>query len=139
MTAGYSCDLALCRLNTEKLEQLKSPLQKLVAALKSELEPRVSLIKDLILLAHWDAQSFWSENYTDLWDFYDCLAKRCDDAKTGLEILESSGAEAQPIKVDKEKLATISKLCQVVQDVLAAEHQRENPEGIVRYADNFGT
>jgi hypothetical protein len=139
ITAGYSCDLALCRLQTETLEQLKSPLQKLVAELKPELEPRVSLIKDLILLAHWDAQSFWSENYTDLWDFCDCLKKRCNDAQTGLEILESSGASAQPITVSKEKLATISKLCQAVQDVLAAEHQRENPEGVVRYADNFGT
>ena len=120
MTAGYSCDIALCRLHPENFERLKKPLQSLVSALKRGLAPRVSIIKDLILLAHWDAQSFWSENYTDLWDFCDCLAKRCDDAKGG-------------------GLLRISKLCRAAQDVLAPENWRERPQGIVRRADNFGT
>lgn len=119
MTAGYSCDIALCRLHPENFERLKGPLQDLVSALKQGLTSG-SIVKNLILLAHWDAQSFWSENYTDLWDFCDCLAKRCDDA-------------------NNEELARISKRCKEVQDVLASENQRGSLKRIVRHADNFGT
>ena len=118
MTAGYSCDIALCHLRLERFEGLKKPLQDLVAALKQGLAPgAASIIQDQILLAHWDAQSFWSENYTDLWDFCDCLAKRCEEANTGPEIIGS---------------------CKAVQDVLVSD-QRGNFKGIVRLADNFGT
>ena len=113
MTAGYSCDIALCRLHPKKFEKLKEALPQLVSALKKELLPTsVSRIKDLILLAHWDAQSFWSENYTDLWDFCECLATRCNKAKLGSEIPD---------------------LCIEVQNALVSD------EGIVRNADNFGT
>ena len=131
MTAGYSCDIALCRLHDPgNFERLKKSLLALVSELKQGITPGMSIVKDLILLAHWDAQSFWSENYTDLWDFCACLAKRCDDAKTGLESLETA---------IKEELSKISRLCQEVQDALARENQRGDSEGIVRHADNFGT
>jgi hypothetical protein len=139
MTAGYSCDIALCRLHPENFERLKRPLQNLVSALKKGLAPRLSVIKDLILLAHWDAQSFFSENYTDLWDFCDCLAKRCDDAGKGLEIPKKNRVTAPPLEVAKSELATISRLCQLVQDALAPENQKERSRRIVRHADNFGT
>lgn len=138
LTAGYSCDIALCRLCPENFERLKKPLQDLVSALKQELTPRVSIIKNLILLAHWDAQSFWSENYTDLWDFCACLAKRCNDAKKDLVDMEKKGVTGDPIKVAKEELSTVSSLCQAVQNALASEEEG-NSKGIVRHADNFGT
>jgi hypothetical protein len=35
-------------------------------------------VKEFILLSHWEAQSFYQENYTDLYDFCFCLAKRCE-------------------------------------------------------------
>jgi hypothetical protein len=113
LTAGYSCDIALCRLCPENFERFKKSLQDLVSALKQELTPRVSIIKNLILLAHWDAQSFWSENYTDLWDFCACLAERCRNVNPDSEIIE---------------------LCEAVQKALVCEEK-----GIVRHADNFGT
>ena len=127
MRAGYSCDIALCDLDPNNFKGLKKPLQDLVAELKPPLlAQQPNIIKDLILLAHWDAQSFWSENYTDLWDFCDCLANRCRNANTGTKIVE---------------------LCEAVKVTLAFEKQRgsvggrasENPGGIVRLADNFGT
>jgi len=37
LNAGYSCELSLCRLDKDRLENLKDPLQKLVAALKTGL------------------------------------------------------------------------------------------------------
>ena len=119
MTAGYSCDIALCRLNEpDNFEKLKKALQNLVAALKPELLPTsVSRIKDAVLLAHWDAQSFWSESYTDLWDFCDCLATRCRKANLVSEIPE---------------------LCKAVQNALAFETEKGDSKGIVRNADNFG-
>jgi hypothetical protein len=112
MTAGYSCDIALCDLHPGKVEGLKKPLQDLMAILKQNLGLQPNIIKDLILLAHWDAQSFWSENYTDLWDFCDCLAERCKNANTGTEIME---------------------LCEKVKNALVSE------DSIVLHADNFGT
>jgi len=138
LTAGYSCDIALCRLHPENFERLKKPLQDLVAAMKQELAPPVSIIKNLILLAHWDAQSFWSENYTDLWDFCACLAKRCIDAKTDLETMEKNGATGEPIKVIEKELGTISELCEAVKKALAFDTLKGDSKGIVRNADNFG-
>jgi len=81
--AGYSFDLCLCDLrNTagvkERLDDLSS---KLIAGLED------SRAKDLILLAHWDAQSYWSEMYTDLFDFCLCLQRRCQDALPANETL----------------------------------------------------
>jgi hypothetical protein len=76
LLAGYSFDMALCDLS--KLDGVSAPLEELASALiaglkmkdKSANDKRVKdVIKGLILLAHWDAQSFWQEQYTDLYDF----------------------------------------------------------------------
>ncbi len=88
--AGYSFDLCLCDLN--KVGGLKGRIDKLAEALKAGMagdpgltrdtvppERRaVPLARELILLAHWDAQSFWQDNYTDLYDFCFRLKRRCE-------------------------------------------------------------
>ena len=76
LSAGYSADLALCSLQEDKLLRIKEPLQHLVRKLKENLYES-SPIMDLILLAHWESQSFYEENYTDLYDFCLCLSKKC--------------------------------------------------------------
>jgi len=89
--AGYSFDIALCDLSVLKADKKKSitvPLNELSSALIKGLKARdgraKEIIKGLILLAHWDAQSFWQEQYTDLYDFCFRLSRRCEDyAKTG--------------------------------------------------------
>jgi hypothetical protein len=78
--AGYSFDLCLCDLN--KVGEIKGPLDALAAALIKGLADPV--VKERILLAHWDAQSYWTENYIDLYDFCFCLKRRCDSAAAGL-------------------------------------------------------
>ena len=88
--AGYSFDLCLCDM--KKVHEVEGPLTELSRALVRGLKQApVSglygkkrgdpLMKDLILLAHWDAQSYWQENYTDLYDFCFRLAHRCREAR----------------------------------------------------------
>jgi hypothetical protein len=87
--AGYSHDLALCNLDPRRYRALTVSIKKLVAHLKKGLEEsspksgstvtkRGKRIKELVLLAHWEAQSYWGESYTDLFDFCRCLRERCD-------------------------------------------------------------
>jgi hypothetical protein len=78
LSAGYSSDLALCRMGAKEVGALTEPIQKLVAALKSGLDDRGT--NELILLAHWRSQSYWQESYTDLFDFCRCLAGACDSS-----------------------------------------------------------
>jgi hypothetical protein len=81
--AGYSFDLCLCDLN--KVGELKGPIDNLARALKRGMagDPglvpgTVPLARELVLLAHWDAQSFWQDSYTDLHDFCFRLKGRCE-------------------------------------------------------------
>lgn len=79
--AGYSSDLTLC--NLRKIDTLREPVQKLVTALNKGLEATAntenSRIRDLLVLAHWQSQSFYEENYTDLYDFCFCLNRKCGE------------------------------------------------------------
>lgn len=78
---GYSFDVSLCDLR--KVHEIETPLKQLSSALIKGLTDPVS--RERILLAHWDAQSYWQENYTDLFDFCFRLYKRCEDAEPAYE------------------------------------------------------
>ena len=67
--AGYSYDLCLSDLT--KVGELKEPIQKLATQLTKGLKDPST--QDRILLAHLKSQSYWQENYTDLYDFCLCL------------------------------------------------------------------
>ncbi len=75
LLAGYSYDLCLC--NLKKVGGVKKPLKALSLSLQAGLKS--CLIRNLILLAHWRAQSFWQESYTDLYDFCFCLRRLCEE------------------------------------------------------------
>jgi len=104
LLAGYSHDLALCRLNEEeKFGPITAAIQQLVARLKQGLAQskgkkgtpateRGNRIKELVLLSHWEAQSYWEENYTDLLDFCRCLRERCGQ-KNDLKDLRDACSE----------------------------------------------
>jgi hypothetical protein len=81
--AGYSFDLSLCDL--KKVKKVTAPLKRLSKALTSALSDAVA--RSCILLAHWDAQSYWQESYADLYDFCYRLDKRCAD--TGVKTNEA--------------------------------------------------
>lgn len=81
--AGYSHDLSLCSLDSKRYEGLTDSIKKLVVILREGLgqpatDDRGRRIKELVLLSHWEAQSYWGESYTDLFDFCLCLSNRCD-------------------------------------------------------------
>jgi hypothetical protein len=117
--AGYPFDIALCDLG--KLED-KDPekgvtdrLKELSAALGKGLSE--GLVNGLILLAHWDAQSFWLEQYTDLFDFCRCLNARFDQHK-----------EVAAIPV----VAEIRKACENMMKVLRPSKEESGDRVIVR-------
>lgn len=82
--AGYSYDICLCDLTN--VRDIKEPFNRLTEKLIQSLAPTTKdpLIQELILLAHWDAQSYWQETYTDLYDFCLCLERRCSAAQPAL-------------------------------------------------------
>ncbi|MCU1268327.1 MAG: hypothetical protein JWM21_4645 [Acidobacteria bacterium] len=78
--AGYSADLCLCELSTERVSAAENAVADLSTELMNGLDPGVNpLVKDCILLAHWKSQSYWQENYTDLYDFCLCLDSYCNE------------------------------------------------------------
>ncbi len=73
--AGYSLDVCLSDLrNTKGIKQTLNQLSKKLIAGLMDADRQAM---DLILLAHWDAQSYWGEMYTDLYDFCSRLESRC--------------------------------------------------------------
>ena len=143
LTAGYSADLALLNLEEEKVSAIKIPLQQLVKKLKEHLDA-ASPIKGLILLAHWDSQSFWEENYTDLYDFCLCLGRRCLDLESNLR----TGSESNPPTGEAHEdglvteLESVKEACREVIKVLSIIKSPERSERfkkLVIHANNFGT
>jgi hypothetical protein len=78
--AGYSSDLSLISLEPKKVEALNGPIEQLTKALQAGLIDERD--RDLIVLAHWESQSFFQEVYTDLFDFCQCLRKKCEKKRT---------------------------------------------------------
>jgi hypothetical protein len=132
MWAGYSCDFALCSLDPDRFKTVRERVQSLVSAMKVGLAPEVSIVKDLILLAHWEAQSFWTENYTDLWDFCQCLGKRCDAVADSIKATDPDHATAKTLQ-------NISALCEAVREALAPKERENRRNGVVHQSDNFGS
>ena len=112
--AGYSHDLTLCNLNEEKISDLVKPLKKLIGSLKEALDHKRGL--ELIQLAHLKSQSFWQEEYTDIYDFCRCLVQSC--------------SMQDPWQ---------SSLAADCEEVMKALRPRKDPfDGLIVFSDNFG-
>jgi hypothetical protein len=66
---------AACSLASLLNEQLK------ICGPNTEQNSKEAFVRDMIVLAHWRAQSYKFEQYTDLWDFCDQLLKSPDDPR----------------------------------------------------------
>ena len=73
--AGFSSDISLCSLNPDHVDGLRKPIEELTQALRKGLQDPSAI--NCIRLAHLESQSYWHENYTDLFDFCSCLGERC--------------------------------------------------------------
>ncbi|MEW6128789.1 MAG: clostripain-related cysteine peptidase [Acidobacteriota bacterium] len=84
-TSGISGDLAVCDMqNIEGLKKSVANLAKvLLKKMSEEVKSRdtVKRVTQAIITAHWEAQSYKFEEYTDLWDFCDLLEHHCEDEK----------------------------------------------------------
>ena len=82
MPAGVSVDIAACEL--AKFDQLNRSVSALAERLYRRLDPqhkttgRSLKVQNAVVMAHWRAQSFKFEQFTDLWDFCDQLMKVAD-------------------------------------------------------------
>jgi hypothetical protein len=70
LPAGISFDIAACNLAAVP------PLVKAVEGLTTALKPLSKELQDAVVLAHWRAQSFKWEQYTDLGDFCEQLVSQ---------------------------------------------------------------
>ena len=104
--AGYSSDLTLCDLN--RVDQLQEPMTQLAetlsAGLKKSRDTQDLTIRDAILLSHWEAQSYFDENFTDIYDF--CFR------------LTANLQAARPQQATTKQLNDILDACNAVMNVL---------------------
>lgn len=108
--AGYSFDLSLCRLG--KIKSLTKPLKNLSERLRKGLTRK--RLKEQIILAHWESQSFWKEGYTDIYDFCFCLYKNCVNLTKNSE--GSNGNDEERLSV--EVAGELKKLCAAADEVM---------------------
>lgn len=120
MLTGYSLDLSLCSLDEDLYKPLTSSIRTLVKELKRALSTRHG--KELILLAHWESQSYWDEMYTDLYDFCFCLKRRCRSRLDELKKLGRLPLAALGKNVGSDKLATVKKLQNAVKELTALKN-----------------
>jgi hypothetical protein len=103
LLGGYSFQLTLCDLS--RVSDLDEPMQRLSAAMVKALSPENKTKNDaastfVILYAHWKAQSFFEEMYTDLYDFCYCIVDRCERIASTEELPE-------PLKVIRTACADV--------------------------------
>ena len=127
--AGYSCDLTLCDLNN--VDTLRDPISNLVKSLRKGLSfapaPAENVIRDLILLAHWESQSFFGEQYTDLYDFCFRLKAKCEQTR-----MPSSESQCILSRKIITRLEDIEGTCEAVMTVLKKGRRGDDERFIVR-------
>ena len=118
--AGYSSDLTLC--NLREIDELKASVQNLVTVLTKSLDVAAKadddLITDLLVMAHWESQSFYEEKYTDLYDFCFCLKRKCEKARASRDL--------------SKYITDIKDACDAVMDVLKRGVDGDDDGVIVR-------
>ncbi len=121
--AGYSCDLTLCDLN--KVGDLEQPISELSKSLRKGLSvsrtTKDPLIRELMILAHWEAQSFFQEQYTDLYDYCFRLRAKC-----------KAELDKTPSERMQRALEKIAGDCEVVMQVLKRGKHNDDNGVIVR-------
>jgi len=80
LSAGVSTDQSVVHLGTEKWDRvLVNGIKELSRLLSCELQKGNRKIRDALVLAHWEAQSFNNEQDVDLYDFCSLLISYLDE------------------------------------------------------------
>jgi hypothetical protein len=113
--AGASTDQSACDLG-DVFDGLIDSVKRLSRSLQDGLDHPA--IKNAILLAHWEAQSYKAEQYTDLYDFCDRLQIRCIKQPIVFEAWRKEGTYS--VKPDFLKEENETKLSKVAKGVMKA-------------------
>jgi hypothetical protein len=129
MFSGLSADLCLCSLDRQNVEALEKPIENLVIALKKAMKRPEGWNPDqdwrgveLIKLAHLEAQSYFQETYTDLYDFCLCLKRRCEDGDT----------------IQADMKAACNAVIEALQEMPMEARKAKIPSSVVVHSDHFG-
>jgi hypothetical protein len=133
--AGYSSDITTC--NLDKVGSIDSDLQGLAQALTAGMaDPET---QGYIVRAHLESQSYWSENYTDLYDL--CLQLRALIAGIPDDEIDPGMVVKLP---ENEASVKVYEACKKVKDQLESDRteRRAAPNGAydrpIVYSDYFG-
>src|SRR5262249_3552696 len=109
--AGVSVDQSVCDLAPSKVGTLVDEIKNLSTILIKSLSNPI--IREAVILAHWRAQSYKFDQYTDLWDF-------CDQLMEGCKLFKRAGVM---LKNGEGQFETIIKACQEVKKTISAENR----------------
>ena len=133
--AGYSSDITIC--NLDKVGSIDSDLQGLAQALTAGMADRET--RGHIVRAHLESQSYWSENYTDLYDL--CFQLRALIAG----IPDDEIGPGMVVKLPENKASVkVYEACKKVKDQLESDRKERTaaPNGAydrpIVYSDYFG-
>lgn len=125
MLSGYSLDLGLINLDEKLFDEFEVPFTELVKALKPALCDEIT--RKLIVAAHGQSQSYWGENYTDLYDFCECVSAGCAD------VVASIGSETV------DRAVALRRACEKVIDHLEdSKHNRRHENCLIHCSEYFG-
>jgi len=150
--AGYSFDLCLTDLTkiaSRHKNGVIATIQGLTKALIGGLEfeesglqlKQAKVVSGLIVLSHWESQSYYEENFTDLFDFCFCLHQRCMAVEKYL-LMREAGEENVIDQFSKMNtlhgyrsltsvISDIKTACQNVMDAFPCDdgRRRSTPDG----------
>jgi hypothetical protein len=95
--AGQSVDLSAC--DVDKTNRLAKAVRRLSRAMEARLRDRA--FRDALVLSHWKAQSYKSEQYVDLWDFCDLLEEHSGAARSQCQAVKSAISDRDHGVVEK--------------------------------------
>lgn len=116
--AGYSFDVSLCDLSKVD-DQLTNALDGLATTLIEALKDPVA--QEQVLLAHWDAQSFWQESYTDLYDFCFRLQRRCNSLYQIEDVMPQPPVEIR--KASEKLVGPLKDVWEACEKVISVLHR----------------
>jgi hypothetical protein len=121
--AGLSVDLAVCDVSKEVFGRFEAAVRRFVDGCEAEVaKGEAEWLDSAIVLAHWRAQSYKGEAYTDVYDFFDLLVQECDRLKD----IAGSGV----------RFAAIRTLAEEVKDAVSG--RRDGTKGVVVFSDTSG-